>query len=114
MTIKELNNLKEQIELINEFNKNCLLKEYGNGRYYKHNVIAIEEYKNEINLSIQRLTLKCKELTGIDMEEFYEAVKIEGNLLYDVQTLEYLPAVRILDCYYNYFYKVFMLILNTL
>ena len=71
-------------------------------------------YKNEIDMSIQRLTLKCKELTGIDMEELYKAAKIDDNLMYDLSMLEYLQAVRIMDCYYNHFYKVFVLILNTL
>ena len=114
MTIKELNILKEQIELVNEFNKNCLLKEYDNGRYYKDNSIAIEEYKNEINMSIQRLTLKCKELTCIDMVELYNAIKFDYNFTYDLSNLEYLTATRIMDCYYNNFYKVFVLILNSL
>lgn len=114
MTIKELNTLKEQIGLVNEFNKNCLLKEYDNRYSYKNNNIAIEEYKNQINMSIQRLTLRCEELTGVDMNEFFETVKIDKNLMYDVSTLEYLQAVRIMDCHYNCFYKLFLLIINTL
>ncbi len=114
MTIKELNILKEQIGLVNEFNINCLLKEYDNRNDYQNNIIAIEEYKNEINSSIQRLTLKCKELTGVDMVELYNAAKIGDNFIYDLSRLEYLPSVRIMDCYYNHFYNIFMLILNTL
>ena len=112
MTIKELNNLKEQIGSLYLFNKSCLLKEYERRNIYQNEIIAIEEYKNEINMSIQRLTSKSNELTGIDMEELYKAIKIVDNFTYDLSKLEYLSAVRIMDCYYNNFLKVFMLILK--
>ena len=114
MTIKELNTLKETIVKVNAFNKVCLEHEYERRHDYENEMIAIEEYKNEINMSIQRLTLKCKELTGIDMKELYNAIKLDDNFMYDLSMLEYLTAVRIMDCYYNNFYKVLILILNTL
>lgn len=114
MTIKELNILKETIVKVNAFNKVCLEHEYKRRNDYEIEKDAIEEYKNEINMSIQRLTLKCKELTGVDMSEFYNAVKIDTQYMYNLSKLDYLSATRIMDCHYNHFYKVFMLILNTL
>lgn len=114
MTIKELNNLKETIDRVNTLNKVCLEREYERRNDYQDISIAIEEYKNEINMSIQRLTLKCKELTCIDMTEFYRAVKIDNQYMYDLSKLDYLSVTRIMDCYYKNIYEVFMLILNTL
>ena len=114
MTIKELNNLKETIVKVNAFNKVCLEHEYERRNDYENESVAIEEYINEIDMSIQRLTLKCKELTGIDMKEFYNAVKIDNQYMYDLSKLDYLSATRLVDCYYNHFYKIFLLILNTL
>ena len=114
MTIKELNNLKESINKVKEFNKVVLEYEYERRNEYESEQVAIEEYKNAINMSIQRLTLKCKELTGVDMVELYNAIKFDYNFTYDLSNLEYLTATRIMDCYYNNFYKVFVLILNTL
>lgn len=114
MTIKELNNLKEKIELVNDFNKNCLLKEYDKRHIYENNVIAIEEYKNEINNSIQRLTIKLKELTGVDMKVLYDYMRLDKEDMYNLGKLDYLSATRLADCYYNHFYKSFMLIINTL
>ena len=114
MTIKELNNLKETIVKVNAFNKVCLEHEYERRNDYQDVLIAIEEYKNEINMSIQRLTLKCEEMTNVNMSEFYNTVKIDNQFMYDLSKLEYLQATRIMDCYYNNFYKVFLLIINTL
>lgn len=114
MTIKELNILKEQIESINEFNKKCLVKEYERRNDYQNEMIAIEEYNNEINMSIQRLTFKCHILSGVNMLEYFKAVIMDKQDLYNLSKLDYLTAVRLMDCYYNHFYKVFMLILNTL
>ena len=114
MTIKELNNLKEQIELVNKFNKNCLLKEYERRNDYQNEMIAIEEYKNAINMSIQRLTLQCHEILGVDMGEFYKVVELDNQDIYTLVKLNYLNAIRLLDNYYNHIYKVFMLIMNTL
>ena len=114
MTIKELNNLKEQIELVNEFNKNCLLKEYDKRHDYVNNIIAIEEYKNQVNISIQRLTLKCKELTDVDMEVLYDYMKLDKQDIYNLSKLDYLTSTRLMDCYYNHFYKSLQLIINTL
>ena len=114
MTIKELNILKEQMKSINDFNKNCLLKEYERRNDYSNEIIAIEEYGKTINMSFQRLTLKCHILTGVDMSSYFKAVVIDKEDIYNLTKLEYLTSVRIMDCYYNHFYKVFMLILNTL
>ena len=113
MTIKELNNLKEQMGIVNEFNKKCLLKEYDKRHNYVNNVIAIEEYKNEINNSIQRLTIKIKELTGVDMEVLYDYMGLDKQDMYNLGKLDYLTATRLVDCYYNHFYKKLMLIINT-
>ena len=114
MTIIELNILKEAIVKINAFNKVCLEHEYDRRHDYENEMIAIEEYKNEINMSIQRLTLKCDELSGVNMFEFYNAVIMNEQDAYNLSKIDYLTATRLLDCYYNHFYKVFMLILNTL
>ena len=114
MTIKELNILKETLVKVNTFNKICLEHEYERRHDYENEMVAIEEYKNEIDMSIQRLTLKCEELTGVDMSEFYNTVKIDNQFMYDLSKLEYLSVIRIMDCYYKNIYEVFMLILNTL
>ena len=114
MTIKELNILKETIVKVKEFNKVCLEREYERRNDYQDVMRAIEEYRNEINMAIQRLTLKCEELTGVDMYEFLNAVEIDNQYIYDLSKLDYLTATRLMDCYYNHFYKVFCLILNTL
>ena len=114
MTIKELNNLKEKIELVNQFNKNCLLKEYKRRNGYQDVLIAIEEYKNQINMSIQRLTLQCKELTGINMDEFCNAVELNNRELFTIDKLNYYTTISLLNNYYFHIYKVFMLIINTL
>ena len=114
MTIKELNNLKETIVKVNAFNKICLQQEYERRHIYENERVSIEEYINEIDMSIQRLTLKCKELTGIDMSEFYNTVKINNQDMYDLSKIDYISATRLADCYYNHCYKIFMLILNTL
>ena len=114
MTIKELNNLKETIVKVNAFNKICLEHEYERRHDYENEMIAIEEYKNEINMSIQRLTLKCSEMLGVDMNEFYKAVELNNQDIYTLTKLNYLTLIRLLDNYYNHIYKVFMLILNTL
>ena len=114
MTIKELNILKEQIELVNEFNKNCLLKEYERRHNYENEKVAIEEYENEINMSIQRLILKCEELAGVDMELLYDYIKLDKQDMYNLSKLDYLSATRIADCHYNHFYNTFLLIINTL
>jgi len=114
MTIKELNNLKETLVKVNAFNKICLEHEYERRHDYENEMIAIEEYKNAINMSIQRLILKCEELTGIDMNEFYKVVELNNQDIYSLAKLNYLTAIRLLDNYYNHIYKVFMLIMNTL
>ena len=114
MTIKELNILKETLVKVHAFNKICLEHEYERRHNYENEMVAIEEYKNEIDMSIQRLTLKCGEMTNIDMSEFYNAVKIDNQDMYNLSKLDYLSATRLADCYYNHFYKVFRLILNTL
>ena len=108
MTIKELNNLKEQI------NKNSLIKEYDKRNVYVNNVIAIEEYKNEINISIQRLTLKCQELTDVDMGVLYDYMRLDKQDIFNLRKLDYLSAIGIAYCYYNHFYKSILLIINTL
>lgn len=114
MTIKELNNLKESMNKVKEFNKVVLEYEYERGNEYESEQVAIEEYKNAINMSIQRLILKCEELTGIDMNEFYKVVELNNQDIYSLAKLNYLTAIRLLDNYYNHIYKVFMLIMNTL
>ena len=114
MTIKELNNLKESMNKMKEFNKVVLEYEYERRNGYESEQVAIEEYKNAINMSIQRLILKCEELTGIDMNEFYKVVELNNQDIYSLAKLNYLTAIRLLDNYYNHIYKVFMLIMNTL
>lgn len=114
MTIKKLNTLKETIVEVNDFNKVCLEQEYENRNIYKDVLIAIEKYKNEINMSIQRLTLKCKELTGVDMCVLYDYMKLDKQDIYNISKLDYLTATRLMDCYYEHFYKSIFLIINTL
>lgn len=114
MTIKELNNLKESINNINEFNKTCLQHEYERRHDYKNEMTAIEEYGSVVNMSFQSLTLKCQILSGIDMSAYFKAVIMNKQDLYNLSKLDYLTATRLMDCYYNHFYKVFRLILNTL
>lgn len=114
MTIKELNNLKETISRVNDFNKKCLLKEYERRNVYVNERVSIEEYINEINMSIKRLTLKCYELTDVDMTVLYNYIKLDKQDVYNLSKLDYLSATRIADCYYNHFYNSFLLIINTL
>lgn len=114
MTIKKLNTLKETIVKVNDFNKVCLEKEYEERNIYKDVSNAIEEYKNEINMSIQRLTLKCKELTGVDMCVLYDYMKLDKQDIYNISKLDYLTATRLMDCYYKHFYNLLLLIINTL
>ena len=114
MTIKELNNLKESINKVREFNKVVLEYEYERRNEYESEQVAIEEYKNAINMSIQRLTLKCKELTGDDMSEFYNIVELNERDLFTIAKLNYSIAISLLDNYYIHIYKVFMLMINLI
>ena len=114
MTIKELNILKESMNKVKEFNKVVLEYEYERRNEYESEQVAIEEYKNAINMSIQRLTLQCREMSGVDMEEFYKVVELDNQDIYTLAKLNYLDSIRLLDNYYNHIYKVFMLIMNTL
>ena len=114
MTIKELNNLKESMNKMKEFNKVVLEYEYERRNEYESEQIAIEEYKNAINMSIKRLTLQCKELSGIDMSEFYNVVELNNRDLFTIVKLNYSTAISLLDNYYIHIFKVFMLIMNTL
>ena len=114
MTIKELNNLKESMNKVKESNKVVLENEYERRNEYESEQVAIEEYENAINMSIQRLTLKYKELTGIDMSEFYNVVELNYRDMFYIAKLNYSTAISLLDNYYIHIYKVFMLIMNTL
>ena len=101
MTIKELNNLKESMNKVKEFNKVVLEYEYERRNDYTSIDDAKVEYITEINMSIERYLLKIGEYTNIDFSELYKSCII--NDTYELLKLEYLTVTRLCDESFVYY-----------